>query len=568
MWCSYMNILISRLNKFGLSANESKAYIALLVLNESKASDIARSAHVPRNKIYEIMDSLHKKGFVEIVPERVTRFRAVNFETALDFMIEGWHNKVENMKKTKAELSKHLASLPVQKKGERGEFVVYKAKKIIYKKLEEMIGSAEKSITLMINSSDLMRLRPLAKSASKKIEIRILSPITAENKDISRKWSEFTEHRHYETQTQIKLAIIDDREMLIFQTNEPMGLYSKDKQFIAMLKNFYESAWEESPTSENRIVEIETGKPAESLKYIHGIKSLYFMLPELFENSKNDIIFTTSSHGVIRVFNNIKELISKTSGRGVKIRCMTVLTKSNIAKAKELSRFMEIRHLDKVHAVFNCFDGLHSTIFHAKDDSISVDSDEGMGVIINQKDTVATMRQMLENMWEQATDLKLRARELEGKTSEEKIIKGTENIYRAMVDFTKDAEKEICRMSTELSLHRAVKYGTLELDRKKASEGLRIRYLMPITKGNVSLIKDAMKFAEVRHINFSPVRVRIIDNKICIVRYGGEDILPLAEQTCIVSDNKRYVSSMKKYFENTWADAMPADERLNELPSA
>lgn len=563
-----MNLLISRLNKFGLSVNESKAYIALLVLNEAKASDIARSAHVPRNKIYEIMDSLHKKGFVEIVPERVTIFRAVNFEDALGFMIEEWNNRIEDMKKTKIELSKHLASLPIQKKGEKGEFVVYKAKKIIYKKLEEMIGSAEKDISLMINSSDLRRLRLLAKSTSRKTVIKILSPITAENKDISRKWSEFTEHRHYETQTQIKLAIIDDREMLIFQTNEPMGLYSKDKQFIAMLKNFYESAWEESLTAENRIVEIETGMPAESLKHIHGIKDLYSVLPELIENSKSDIIFTTDSYGIERAFNNIKELISKTSGRGVKIRCLTVLTKSNIAKAKELNGFMEIRHVDKVHAIFNCFDSSYSTIFHVKDSNRSIYSDEGMGVIINQKDMVATMRQMLESMWEQATDLKQRARELEGKPSEEKIIKGTENIYRAMVNFTKDAEREICRMSTELSLHRAVKYGTMELDRKKASEGVRIRYLMPITKDNINLIKDAMKFAEVRHINFSPLRARIIDNKICIIRYGGEDILPLAEQTCIVSGNKRYVSSMKKYFDSAWAGAMPSDERLKELATA
>ncbi len=563
-----MDTLISRLNKFGLSANESKAYIALLALSEAKASDIARSAHIPRNKIYEIMDSLHKKGFVEIMPERVTRFRAVNFESALDFMIEGWHNRIEDMKKTKIELSKHLTSLPVQKKVERGEFVVYKAKKIIYKKLEEMISSAEKDVFLMINSSDLRRLQPLAKAASKKINIKILSPITAENKDISKKWSGFTEYRHYETQTQIKLAIIDNNEVLIFQTNEPMGLFSKDKPFIAMLKNFYESAWEESLTAENRFTEIETGRPADSLRHIRGISSLYSLLPELFENSKRDIIFTTSSHGVIRVFNNIKDLISKTSERGVKIRCLTVLTKSNISKAKELSKFMDIRHLDNVHAIFNCFDDFHSTIFHVKEDNINVDSDEGMGVIINQKDTVATMRQMLENMWEQATELSQKSRELEGKSSEEKIIKGTENIYRTMVNLTKDAEKEICRISTELSLQRAAKYGTMELDKKKAESGLKIKYLMPITKDNVSLIKDAMKFAEVRHINFSPVRVRIIDNKICFVRYGGEDVLPLAEQTCIVSGNKRYVSSMKRYFESVWTGAMPAEEKIKELSSS
>lgn len=557
-----MGMLLSYLKKFGLSVNEAKAYSALLAMNEAKASDIAKSAHVPRNKIYEIMESLHKKGFVEIVPERVTRFRAVSSDDALNFMIESWHTELEEKMKTKEKLSMYLNSLPVQKKSETGEFLVYRAKKIIYRKLEEMLANAEKNALLMINSSDLRRLYPLAKNASKKISIRVLSPITAENKDISRKWR-FAELRHYETQTQTKLALADEEEMLVFQTNEPTGLYSKDRQFITMLKSFYESAWEASPSAEDRLAEIETGRPMESLRYVRGIRGMYSLLPEIYETS-GSVIFATTPNGIIRMSRNLGRVVSRAAQRGMKIRCMTMLTKSNIAEAKKLSSMMEIRHIDKVHAIVHCDDS-RFMVFHIDDDTMDVNSEEGTGIMTNQKDIVVMMRHMLESMWEQATDIERREKELAGKPGGETIIKGSENIYRAMRDFTKTAEKEICRISTEFSLERALKHGTFEIDRKKAHRGVNIRYLMPVTKNNMSLIKEAMKFAEIRHIDFSPVRARIIDARLCIVRYGGEDIMPLAEQTCIVSDSKEYVSSMQSFFERVWLDAVPAAAKIREL---
>mgnify|MGYP001588345074 CR=1 FL=1 len=75
-----MEVLSSMLKKFGLNTSEAKVYITLLVLEDAKASEIAKRANVPRNKLYEIADSLNKKGFVEIIPEKIRKFRAVPFE--------------------------------------------------------------------------------------------------------------------------------------------------------------------------------------------------------------------------------------------------------------------------------------------------------------------------------------------------------------------------------------------------------------------------------------------------------------------------------------------------------
>jgi len=70
--------LISNLEKLGLTENEARAYIGLVSLREAKASDIHELTNVPRAKIYEILRSLAKKGYLEVRQGTPTYFRAVD----------------------------------------------------------------------------------------------------------------------------------------------------------------------------------------------------------------------------------------------------------------------------------------------------------------------------------------------------------------------------------------------------------------------------------------------------------------------------------------------------------
>jgi HTH-type transcriptional regulator, sugar sensing transcriptional regulator len=70
--------LISNLEKLGLTENESKAYIGLVSLREASAREIHKLTNVPRAKIYDILQELAKKGFLEIRQGTPTHFRAVD----------------------------------------------------------------------------------------------------------------------------------------------------------------------------------------------------------------------------------------------------------------------------------------------------------------------------------------------------------------------------------------------------------------------------------------------------------------------------------------------------------
>jgi hypothetical protein len=72
-----------RLQQLGLNAYESRSYLVLLGHHKFKALELAARAHVPRQKIYEVLDSLVEKGFAQVVQEKTKLFSAVEPSLAI-----------------------------------------------------------------------------------------------------------------------------------------------------------------------------------------------------------------------------------------------------------------------------------------------------------------------------------------------------------------------------------------------------------------------------------------------------------------------------------------------------
>src|ERR1041384_6758080 len=72
-----------RLQSMGLNAYESRSYLVLLGHPKFKALELAARAHVPRQKIYEVLDSLVEKGFSQVVQEKTKLFSAVEPSLAI-----------------------------------------------------------------------------------------------------------------------------------------------------------------------------------------------------------------------------------------------------------------------------------------------------------------------------------------------------------------------------------------------------------------------------------------------------------------------------------------------------
>jgi len=77
-----------KLKQIGLNAYEARSYLVLMGHPRFKALELAARAHVPRQKIYEVLDSLLEKGFAQMVQERTKLFSAVEPALAVPSYLE------------------------------------------------------------------------------------------------------------------------------------------------------------------------------------------------------------------------------------------------------------------------------------------------------------------------------------------------------------------------------------------------------------------------------------------------------------------------------------------------
>src|SRR4051812_34884123 len=113
-----------RLQQLGLNAYESRSYLVLLGHPKFKALELASRAHVPRQKIYEVLDSLVEKGFAQVVQEKTKLFSAVEPSLAIPSYLGRRAQLLERELTDQARLAdglvSDLAAAYFEGRGERG----------------------------------------------------------------------------------------------------------------------------------------------------------------------------------------------------------------------------------------------------------------------------------------------------------------------------------------------------------------------------------------------------------------------------------------------------------------
>lgn len=84
-----------RLQQIGLNAYEARSYLVLVGHPRFKALELAARARVPRQKIYEVLDSLVDKGFAQVIQEKTKLFSAVEPGLAIPAYLERQREAME-----------------------------------------------------------------------------------------------------------------------------------------------------------------------------------------------------------------------------------------------------------------------------------------------------------------------------------------------------------------------------------------------------------------------------------------------------------------------------------------
>lgn len=97
-----------RLQAMGLNAYEARSYLVLVGHPRFKALELASRAHVPRQKIYEVLDSLVEKGFAQVIQEKTKLFSAVPPDQALSGYLARRRRDLEHELSDQAQTAKGM----------------------------------------------------------------------------------------------------------------------------------------------------------------------------------------------------------------------------------------------------------------------------------------------------------------------------------------------------------------------------------------------------------------------------------------------------------------------------
>lgn len=141
-----MDNIAELLSKFGLTASESKVYVALLQMDASTGYKISGKSGIARSKVYNVLSSLVNKGMVLQSKDENKLYSALSVEELI--------SKLENAsKKNILEIENKLSSLSPEKNFEVMWSINDYEK--MFEKIVFQIKNAKESLYVQIYSEDL-----------------------------------------------------------------------------------------------------------------------------------------------------------------------------------------------------------------------------------------------------------------------------------------------------------------------------------------------------------------------------------------------------------------------------
>src|SRR5919201_4205444 len=95
--------------QLGLTSYEAKAYLALIRRDSSSASEVARVANLPRQRIYDVLASLVEKGLAAGRPGSPTKYAATPPEIALDRLVAERRGELDHLESEATRMIEQLA---------------------------------------------------------------------------------------------------------------------------------------------------------------------------------------------------------------------------------------------------------------------------------------------------------------------------------------------------------------------------------------------------------------------------------------------------------------------------
>jgi sugar-specific transcriptional regulator TrmB len=239
------------LQEFGLTEYEIRSYTSLLEIGPATANQLSEASDVPYSKIYEVLGSLEKKGWIEMEHGRPSKY----YPKPPSLAMEITKSQLENSLRTSEALVLDELQPLYEKKGvrERPDIWIVRGNFNVLAKIRETVEHVQKEVLASIPSipdSVADALVPLVKSiAERGVKVQIMT-MKASMNDTMVRLSKFCEVRVREQMFGGGI-IADGREVILLLGQEgdeavSLAIWSDHIGLSKFAKNYFEYLWADS----------------------------------------------------------------------------------------------------------------------------------------------------------------------------------------------------------------------------------------------------------------------------------------------------------------------------------
>ena len=238
------------LEHIGLTHNESIVYLTLIKEGISKSGEILKNSGLNSGKIYEILESLKKKGLIsESVINNIKHYTAAPPSQILEYL----NKQKEELEKDEQTIKEAIPELEKIREKKTKEI-----KAVTYTGLRGIKTATEEALESMKNKEEILAMGVTEKKdkrfnefwinwTEKRIKKKIIAKhIFSESGDYFNKFRKmkYTETKILEGLTPVTIDIFGDDKVFILNYNEPFSctmIY--DKNTATSFINFFYQLW-------------------------------------------------------------------------------------------------------------------------------------------------------------------------------------------------------------------------------------------------------------------------------------------------------------------------------------
>jgi len=254
---------LSKLRRaFSLNLYEVKLWTALLSRGVSTAGELSDIADVPRSRTYDVLESLERKGFVIVKPEKPIKYMAIAPGEVLDRVQKRLFEITDERQKRlsglkESEVLKELQLLykqgvePMQPTDFSGAL---KGRHNLYDHMSLLAKEAESSIVIATTEDGIIRkvraLKPiLEKAKARGVKIKIAAPMNDKTKEVLDKLDGIADVKDLKDM-KARFVIVDGKQVLFMLNDDKdvhptydLGMWVTTPYFAGALQTMFDAAW-------------------------------------------------------------------------------------------------------------------------------------------------------------------------------------------------------------------------------------------------------------------------------------------------------------------------------------